>query len=39
MRQRATALDGQLRISSRLQGGTEIEARLPLRRVVAAAAA
>jgi signal transduction histidine kinase len=39
MRHRATALDGQLRISSRIQGGTEIEARLPLRRVVAAAAA
>jgi signal transduction histidine kinase len=39
MRHRAIALDGQLRISRRLQGGTEIEARLPLRRVVAAAAA
>ena len=39
MRHRATALDGQLRIASRVQRGTEIEARLPLRRVVAAAAA
>jgi signal transduction histidine kinase len=39
MRHRATALDGQLRVSRRTQGGTEIEARLPLRRIVAAAAA
>ncbi len=39
MRHRATALGGELRISRLAAGGTQVEARLPLARVTAAAPA